>query len=87
MSFGRLGHVEGQNLTVDRYGADQNISDVAKLAAEVIRSGPDVIYVAGPGAIFFKSPITTIPVVTVTGNPVVRLAKVWPLVSLTPAAI
>jgi putative ABC transport system substrate-binding protein len=66
----RLGHVEGQNLTVDRYGAELNISDLAGLAAEVIRSGPDVIFVSGPGAIFFKSPITTIPVVTVTGNPV-----------------
>ena len=66
----RLGHVEGQNLVVDRYGEEQDTSDLAGLAAKVIRSRPDIIYVVGPGAAFFKSPITTIPIVTVTGNPV-----------------
>jgi putative tryptophan/tyrosine transport system substrate-binding protein len=66
----RLGRVEGQNLIVDRYGEEQNTTDLAALAAKVISSGPDIIFVVGPGAIFFKSPITTIPIVTVTGNPV-----------------
>jgi putative tryptophan/tyrosine transport system substrate-binding protein len=66
----RLGHVEGQNLTVDRYGKEQNTADLAALAAQVVRSAPDVIYIAGPGAIFFKPLTTTIPIVTVTGDPV-----------------
>jgi putative tryptophan/tyrosine transport system substrate-binding protein len=65
----RLGRVEGQGLIVDRYGKEQNTSDLAALAAEVVRSDPDVIYVVGPGAVFFKS-LTTIPIVTVTGDPV-----------------
>jgi ABC-type uncharacterized transport system substrate-binding protein len=66
----RLGRVEGQGLIVDRYGKEQNTSDLAALAAEVVRSDPDVIYVVGPGAVFFKSLTTTIPIVTVTGDPV-----------------
>jgi putative ABC transport system substrate-binding protein len=66
----RLGHVEGQNLIVERYGKEQDTSDFAVLAAEVVRSGPDLIYVVGPGAVFFKSLTTTIPIVTVTGDPV-----------------
>jgi putative ABC transport system substrate-binding protein len=40
------------------------------LAAQVVRSGPDVIYIAGTGAIFFKPLTATIPIVTVTGDPV-----------------
>lgn len=66
----RLGHIEGQNLIVERYGKEQNTSDFVALAAEVVRSGPDVIYVVGPGAVFFKPLTTTIPIVTVTGDPV-----------------
>jgi putative ABC transport system substrate-binding protein len=50
----RLGHVEGQNLTVEKYGNEQNTSGPATLAAEVIRSNPDIVYVVGPGAGFFQ---------------------------------
>jgi putative tryptophan/tyrosine transport system substrate-binding protein len=66
----RLGHVEGQNLIVERYGKEQNTSDLASLAADVVRSAPDVIYVVGPGAALFKTLTATIPIVTVTGDPV-----------------
>src|SRR5258708_10703697 len=41
----RLGHVEGQNLTVERYGREQNTSGLAAVIAEVVRSNPDVVYV------------------------------------------
>src|SRR5665647_1686842 len=41
----RLGQVEGQNFTVERYGKEQNLPDAAALAAQVVRSNPDVIYV------------------------------------------
>jgi putative tryptophan/tyrosine transport system substrate-binding protein len=68
----RLGHVEGQNLTVEAYGREQNKSDAEALAAEVARSNPDVIYVVGPGAIIFKKLNSSIPVVTLTANPVVQ---------------
>jgi putative ABC transport system substrate-binding protein len=68
----RLGHVEGQNLTVEAYGREQNKSDAEALAAEVIRSNPDVIYVVGPGTIIFKKLNSSIPVVALTANPVAQ---------------
>src|SRR4051794_3038373 len=40
----RLGQIEGQNLTVERYGKEQNPSDPAAFAAQVVRGNPDVIY-------------------------------------------
>ena len=46
----RLGHVEGQNLTVEKYGSEQNKSGAAALMAEIISSNPDVVVVIGPGA-------------------------------------
>src|ERR1700675_4813118 len=67
----RLGHVEGQNLTVERYGREQNASGLAVLVAEVVRSNPDVIYVLGPGgAQSFQRETTKIPVVALTGDPI-----------------
>src|SRR4051812_22083553 len=47
----RLGHVVGDNLSVERYGRERNISGPAALVSEVIRSQPDVIYVVGVGAL------------------------------------
>ena len=66
----RLGHVEGQNLTVERYGRDKNISGPAALVAEVVRQNPDVVYVIGPGGSIFKRETTTLPIVAMTGDPV-----------------
>src|SRR5258708_19232154 len=40
----RLGQIEGQNLTVERYGKEQNLSDAAALAAPIVRSTPDLIH-------------------------------------------
>jgi putative ABC transport system substrate-binding protein len=68
----RLGHVEGQNLTVERYGREQNTSGPDALAAEVVRSNPDVVYVVGPGATIFKNATTRIPVVALTADPVAQ---------------
>jgi putative tryptophan/tyrosine transport system substrate-binding protein len=66
----RLGQVEGQNLTVERYGKEENLSDAAALAAQVVRSNPDVIYVLVPFASFFKRETSKTPIVTITGDPV-----------------
>ncbi len=66
----RLGQIEGQNLTIERYGKEQYQSDPAALAAQVVRSNPDVIYVILPGASFFKRETTKIPIVTTTNDPV-----------------
>src|SRR5689334_12537820 len=41
----RLGQVEGQNLTVENYGRERNTGPET-LAAEIVRSNPDVILVA-----------------------------------------
>jgi putative ABC transport system substrate-binding protein len=68
----RLGHVEGQNLTVENYGSEQNTSGPAALAADVVRSNPDVVYVVGPGAVIFKKETTKIPIVTLTADPIAQ---------------
>jgi putative tryptophan/tyrosine transport system substrate-binding protein len=68
----RLGYVEGQNLTVERYGREQNTSGVAALAAQVVRSNPDVVYVVGAGAPFFKRETGKVPIVALTADPIAQ---------------
>jgi putative tryptophan/tyrosine transport system substrate-binding protein len=68
----RLGHVEGKNLVVGRYGKEQAASGPAALAAEVVRSAPDVIYLVGPGAPFFMRATSKIPIVTITADPIAQ---------------
>ena len=65
----RRGHVEGKNLTVERYGKEQNLPDAAALAAQVVRSNPDVIYVLVP-FIALRKENSKIPMVTVSEDPV-----------------
>ena len=66
----RLGYVEGQNLTIERYGREKNIAGPAPVVAELVSQNPDVVYVLGPGALLFKRETTTLPVVAMTGDPV-----------------
>jgi putative ABC transport system substrate-binding protein len=68
----RLGHVEGKNLVVGRYGKEQAASGPAALAAEVVRSAPDVIYLVGPGTAFFRRETDKIPIVALTADPVAQ---------------
>jgi putative ABC transport system substrate-binding protein len=68
----RLGHVEGKNLVVGRYGKEQATSGPAALAAEVVRSAPDLIYVVGPGTQFFMRETGKIPIVALTADPVAQ---------------
>jgi putative ABC transport system substrate-binding protein len=68
----RLGHVEGQNLTVEKYGSEQNRSGPVALTAEVIRSNPDVVFVIGPGAPIFKKADAKFPIVTLTADPIAQ---------------
>jgi len=65
----RLGHVEGQNLAVERYGREKDAAGSASIVETVIKSRPDVVYVVGPGAFLFKQATATIPVVALTGDP------------------
>jgi len=66
----RLGWIEGQNLKVESYGREQNTSGVEAVVTEIVRSNPDVILVAGPGAVIFKKLTSRIPIVVITGDPV-----------------
>jgi putative tryptophan/tyrosine transport system substrate-binding protein len=66
----RLGQIEGQNLMVESYGQEQNTSGAEVLATEIVRSNPDVIFVVGPNAPFFKKLTSRIPIVGITGDPV-----------------
>jgi ABC-type uncharacterized transport system substrate-binding protein len=68
----RLGHVEGQNLTVEKYGSEQNKSGPVALVAEVIRSNPDVVFVIGPGAPMFKTADAKFPIVALTADPIAQ---------------
>jgi putative ABC transport system substrate-binding protein len=65
----RLGHVEGQNLTIERYGREKDAASSGRIVDEVIKSRPDVIYVVGPGAFLVKQATSTIPIVALTGDP------------------
>jgi putative ABC transport system substrate-binding protein len=66
----RLGHVEGENLTVERYGKEQNTAGLDALVAEVVRSSPDVVLSIGPEFAVLKGATTTIPIVAWTGDPI-----------------
>src|SRR5262245_58105498 len=44
----RLGYIEGQNLTVERYSGEGKIAHYAELALEVVRQQPDVIFTTSP---------------------------------------
>ena len=68
----RLGHIVGENLTVERYGRERNTSGPAALVSEVVRSQPDIIYVVGFGALLFKRETSTIPIVALTGDPIAQ---------------
>src|SRR4051794_33803002 len=66
----RLGQIEGQNLKVESYGREQNTSGPEALAAEIVRSNPDVIFVVGPGAVIFKKLTSRIPIAVISADPV-----------------
>jgi putative ABC transport system substrate-binding protein len=67
----RLGHVEGANLIIDRYSGEGVLERLPDLAREVVRQAPDVI--VAPSIVMakpIKEATNTIPVVTITSDPV-----------------
>ena len=71
MELKRLGFVEGQNLIVDRYSAEGVSERYDAVAREVVATNPDVIYTGGtPITRRFKAATSTMPAVTMTGDPV-----------------
>jgi putative ABC transport system substrate-binding protein len=60
----RLGDVEGQNLTVERYSGEGRPESLAGLAGEVVSRNPDVIVAIGPLVTLAVTAVTaTIPIV------------------------
>ena len=67
----KLGWVEDQNLLIERRGAGGKAELVPGLAAELVQLRPDVIVTNGAVAsLAAKNATTTIPIVSVTGDPV-----------------
>jgi putative ABC transport system substrate-binding protein len=66
-----LGYIEGQNIVVE-YRFDEGRTDrIADLVAELVQLRPDVLVALGDlTARAVKSATTTIPVVSMTGDPV-----------------
>jgi putative ABC transport system substrate-binding protein len=69
--LGRLGYVEGENLIVERYSGEGRLERYDALAHEVVDAKPDLIVTAGALlTIRFKRATSTIPIVTLTGDPI-----------------
>ena len=67
----RLGYVEGQNLVVERRAGAGRREGYADLAREVVALKPDIIFAtSGRLAEAFRPFNTTIPIVTITSEPV-----------------
>src|SRR6266404_2355734 len=66
----RLGYVEGENLTIERYSAEGHHERYADIAREIINSNPDLI-VTGPNPVVlaFKAVTSTVPVVAFMIDP------------------
>ena len=68
----RLGHVEGQNLGVERYSGEGQPERYTELARNVVNTHPDLILAVGARlSLDFKMATTTIPVVTIVNEPTV----------------
>jgi len=67
----RLGYVEGQNLSVERYSGEGRTEHYADLARDVVSTHPDLILAAaGPLSLHFKMATTRIPMVAITADPI-----------------
>jgi putative tryptophan/tyrosine transport system substrate-binding protein len=76
--FKSAGFVDGQNVTMDVRWADGRYGDVAKMAAEVVATKPDLIVAVGgnPVAVAAKQATSTIPVVFGAGADPVKIGLV-----------
>jgi putative ABC transport system substrate-binding protein len=67
----RLGEIEGQNLTVERYSGEGRPEGLADLAREVVSRNPDVIgAVTNPVALAVRAATDTIPIVWIGVEPI-----------------
>jgi ABC-type uncharacterized transport system substrate-binding protein len=66
-----LGYVEGQNIVIEQRWAEGNPDRLPGLAAELVRLKVDVIFAqTTPAVQAAKKATTTVPIVTVSGDPV-----------------
>ena len=69
--LGRLGYVEGRNLTVELFSGEGKREHFAEMARDVVRLKPDAILTTGLyTASSLKSATSTIPIVALTGDPI-----------------
>jgi putative ABC transport system substrate-binding protein len=67
----RLGHIEGQNLVVERYSGEGRTEHYADLAREAVRLKPDLILASSIAMVLpFKAATADIPIVGIMGYPV-----------------
>jgi putative ABC transport system substrate-binding protein len=67
----RLGYVEGRSLLVDRYPGEGRTEHYAELIRDVVNAHPDLIFATnGFLALLCKAATTTIPILTISANPV-----------------
>jgi putative tryptophan/tyrosine transport system substrate-binding protein len=66
----RLGDVEGQNLTVERYSGEGQPGDYADLAREVVSRNPDAIIANTATAQAVRAATDSIPIVWVGADPI-----------------
>jgi putative tryptophan/tyrosine transport system substrate-binding protein len=67
----RVGLIEGENIIIDSYSAEGRSDRYESLAREVVATNPDLIYTGGtPMTLVLKAATTTIPIVTMTGDPI-----------------
>jgi putative ABC transport system substrate-binding protein len=77
----RLGHIEGENLIIERYSADGHHERYANLAGEIVTNNPDLIVTGtNPVVIAFKAATSKLPIVAFMLDPlkaglVTNLAK------------
>ena len=78
--LGELGYREGQNLLIEHRFADGKPQRLPELAAELVRSKPDVIFALGGDVVpFAQKATTTIPIVMWVSNDPVETGLVQSL--------
>jgi putative ABC transport system substrate-binding protein len=66
-----LGYIEGQNIVIEYRFAQRKLNRLPDLAAELVRLKLDVIFAfSAPAVRALKKATTTLPIVTVSGDPV-----------------
>src|SRR5262245_4227913 len=66
----RFGYVEGRNLVLERYSGEGRVERYADLARDIVSTHPDLVVSSGL-AVYFKPLTTTIPIVTLSADPIV----------------